>query len=469
MAIKPRAIVAAVRMSTGGIVMRFVVYCSLFAGCFQSGPAVAEEPADGRNYWVYEGGWFIQQDGKTWIEMNEEVYSREGKPYSFKEMFRTPDIIELRDEGRKVSVRLMEECLLVKPDSDRAYSELYPGRWKSRTSGPTREEIDKVHAAVGKLGGRFEEMPVHLYEDWGVAGSRGSAVWIRSIKFENATDQLLADLPVIPYPFDLSIAHFGKSDGFTDAGIRALGKQVFLKQLTIHHSKVTGAGLASLAKLPRLESLSVTNFKFDARGIGGLRDCKTLKCLTLLRTEVGDEGVAEVGRITSLRMLELYGNNITDKGIASLGDLHDLVELDVGDSSFSGVGFGELKNAKKLKLLHLGREITDEGLREIGRLTSLRRLAFRSDKVTDAGAKDLRNLTALQHLTLTTAKLTDAGLEQLAPLTKLRYLDVEGTRVTDAGLKHLHGMKDLTFFQRGGTGITDAGVAELKKVLTNLF
>lgn len=450
--------------------MRFVLCCSLIAVCLQPGRAVGDEPADDRNYWVYEGGWFIQQEGKAWIEMNEEVYSREGKPYTFKEVFRTPDIIELRDEGRKVSVRLTEACLLVKPDSQRAYSELYPGRWKSRTSGPTREEIDKVHAAVGKLGGRFEEMPVQLYQDWGVAGSRGSAVWIRSIRFENATDQLLADLPVIPYPFDLSIANFQSPDpAFTDVGIRALGRQPFLKQLTIHSSKVTGAGLASLAKLPRLESLSVVNFKFDARGIGGLRDCKTLKCLTLLRTEIGDEELAEVGRITSLRMLELYGNRITDKGIASLEDLHDLVELDVGDSSFSGVGLGRLKNAGELKLLHLGREITDDGLREIGKLKSLKRLAFQSDKVTDAGVKEVRNLTGLQHLTMSTAKLTDTGLEQLAPLTGLRYLDIEGTRVTDAGLKHLHGMKDLTFFRRGGTGITDAGVAELKKVLQHLF
>ncbi|MBM4095529.1 MAG: hypothetical protein FJ261_01995 [Planctomycetes bacterium] len=93
----------------------------------------ADEPAEKRTYWVYEGRWFSKSNDGTWHELNEPTFRKLGKPYLFKEVRRTPDFVELRDDGRKVEVRLMSDGSLVrlidKPGAE--WEALYKGRWKS--------------------------------------------------------------------------------------------------------------------------------------------------------------------------------------------------------------------------------------------------------------------------------------------------------------------------------------------------
>lgn len=79
---------------------------------FDSG-AGAECDSDGsvrsRSYWVYEGGWFIRSNGRTWYELNELTYRKFGEPVTFHEVRRTNGYVELYDEARQVAVRLHDE------------------------------------------------------------------------------------------------------------------------------------------------------------------------------------------------------------------------------------------------------------------------------------------------------------------------------------------------------------------------
>ncbi len=98
---------------------------------YVGGPVRAEEK-DTREYWVYEGRWFSRAKGDDWIEMNEETFTRSGKPWRFKEVGRTKGYVELHDEGRDIKVRLSAGKAEALFKGEDVWKELLAGRWKAR-------------------------------------------------------------------------------------------------------------------------------------------------------------------------------------------------------------------------------------------------------------------------------------------------------------------------------------------------
>jgi hypothetical protein len=138
----------------------------------------------------------------------------------------------------------------------------------------------------------------------------------------------------------------------------------------------------------------------------------------------GGKGAGRSGGATSVDCRDL-GDRITDADLAWIESLGRVETLDL--SGCSG--------------------ITDEGLKIVGRITTLKQLTL--------GSPDpMKN-------TLTT-RITAEGVKHLAPLTQLTVLSLEGTRITDAGLVPLRGMKNLELLNLRGTAITDAGLAHLR-------
>ena len=86
-------------------------------------------------------------------------------------------------------------------------------------------------------------------------------------------------------------------------------------------------------------------------------------------------------------------------------------------------------------------------------------------QTTDNDLKHLKELTSLKWLVLTNTPVTDAGLEHLTGLTHLRSLSLESTQFTDAGLEPLKGLTNLEDLWLTRTQVTDAGVEKLQKAL----
>lgn len=78
-------------------------------------------------------------------------------------------------------------------------------------------------------------------------------------------------------------------------------------------------------------------------------------------------------------------------------------------------------------------QITDAGMKQIGRMIELERLHLENTKVTDAGLGKLTRLQKLNYLNLYGAEITDAGLKPLQSLSKLRKLYLWQTKVTPEG------------------------------------
>jgi hypothetical protein len=80
---------------------------------------------------------------------------------------------------------------------------------------------------------------------------------------------------------------------------------------------------------------------------------------------------------------------------------------------------------------------TDEFLKHIGQLNSLRSLDLDNSHVSDAGVVHLAKLDRLEQLSLCNTQITDAGLLQFEKMKQLRFLDLFGTRTTDDGIATL--------------------------------
>lgn len=111
--------------------MRFVMFGAMLAIVVVAGHAVANEAADARTYWAYEGGWFAQSKDGSWYELNELTHRKLGKPSTFKEVKRTKQYVELYDEGRGVGIRLSASEAQVRDADGARWTRLYGGSWKT--------------------------------------------------------------------------------------------------------------------------------------------------------------------------------------------------------------------------------------------------------------------------------------------------------------------------------------------------
>ena len=119
--------------------------------------------------------------------------------------------------------------------------------------------------------------------------------------------------------------------------------------------------------------------------------------------------------------------------------------------------------------LHLAdKEVKDEHLATVAKLTPVVWLNLAGTKITDAGLAHLKGMVTLERLHLERTAITDAGLDSIVGLTNLEYLNLYGTAITDAGLQKLAALKKLKKLYLWQTKTTPEGVAALKQALPEL-
>lgn len=110
-------------------------------------------------------------------------------------------------------------------------------------------------------------------------------------------------------------------------------------------------------------------------------------------------------------------------------------------------------------------EVSDEGLAHIEDMTGLHYLAL-GPGISDTGLMHLAKLKELRELRLDNARdVTDQGLESLKKLTKLKSLSLQYTDVAGPGLIHLAGLKQLRELNLEGTPVGREAVDALRKAL----
>ena len=161
-----------------------------------------------------------------------------------------------------------------------------------------------------------------------------------------------------------------------------------------------------------------------------------------------------------LEILLLHETQATDEGLRHVGSLTSLRRLYMWDARrISDEGVAHLSGLSKLEYLHLSNGvITDESLRILARLPKLDGLSLQGNRFTDQGLVYVQDTMQLRQLVLGGGEndITDNGLVHLRHLTHLEKLCLQNSQVTEDGLRHLVGLKNLKDLWLGRSQVRDA-------------
>lgn len=171
-----------------------------------------------------------------------------------------------------------------------------------------------------------------------------------------------------------------------------------------------------------------------------------------------------------LQELSLSQSQISDEGLRHIGKLTFLREIKIlasrygsrrGEPTISDVGIQHLAGLKKLEVFHApNTRLTDASLKVFGAFETLRELDLRGCPITDAGLQQLSDLRHLQVLQLGAANITARGLARITQ-NPIRSLFLYDCQIDDAALAELKKLERLEDLWIGRARITDAGIKHL--------
>ena len=260
----------------------------------------------------------------------------------------------------------------------------------------------------------------------------------------------------------VAMINFERSKRFRGTYLHLLKPFSSLKSLVLDDTDITDDSVKDLCEFKHLKELWVNHTEITDDGLEKLRD-------SLTDTTVFDKNSEESKAIDKLS--ELHGFAMRDNTLPG----RPVVKIDFGSSGF-GSPVPVLKAFPSLRTLHLMPYYnTDNEMKEIKRLTSLKHLSAAGTEITNVGLREISELTNLNSLNLFHTSISDDGLKELHNLKHLTSLWLSDTQevnvnVTDVGLKEICEFENLTDLRLQHSLITDTGLKELSRLksLTSL-
>lgn len=109
-------------------------------------------------------------------------------------------------------------------------------------------------------------------------------------------------------------------------------------------------------------------------------------------------------------------------------------------------------------------KVTDEWLRKLSGVRTLRRLDLANCAIQGDGLQHIGKLTGLRELNLTLTPVKDDALKHLGGLAELRMLGLASTQCTGTGFTHLKGLKKLESVNFHFTPLNDDGLRAITQV-----
>jgi hypothetical protein len=185
-----------------------------------------------------------------------------------------------------------------------------------------------------------------------------------------------------------------------------------------------------------------------------------------------DELLRKLAKLPGLQELLLHGTQVTDEGLRHIGRMTDLEKLFIWDArSVTDAGIKHLSDLKKLQYIHISKSnLTDDSLALLSGLPKIEGLSLQQNHFSDEGLARLSGQDRLKrlHVGLGESRFTDAGLGHLKGFVKLETLDIQHSQVTARGLEHLKELPNLKSLWLSGTRVSQAEAQALEKATPGL-
>lgn len=243
----------------------------------------------------------------------------------------------------------------------------------------------------------------------------------------------------------------------TKAGAAAAGKKILVACLVIPALAFIAIGISTMQAEQQTEQ--------QRRGIavvGGKSDIER-HAPEWLQKIAGTDFHSFLDR-TSLIKVTMAGEKIGDAELAKLAGLPEIRELNLRDSSITNEGLKTIAQLKSLRQLELrGTKISD--VSPLAALPELEALSASFSEVRETNFESLQQFPKLRSFGAAGLKITDSGVAVLAKLSNLKALTINGAILSENGLQPLQGMKGLKVLSIKDCQCNPADVAALKTAL----
>lgn len=171
-----------------------------------------------------------------------------------------------------------------------------------------------------------------------------------------------------------------------------------------------------------------------------------------------------------LETLSLAGSpEVSDAGLKAIGRLQRLRQVDLSGTRIGDGTLRRLRTLPALEQLDVSGcvAVTGSGLAGYGKHKALRSLDLSDTAVSIEGLQELAGCKTLRRLALRQCRnLSPAALEAVARLTNLTALDLANNplSVDDAGLEHVVALARLRWLDLRDTNVSSAGLGKLTKL-----
>jgi hypothetical protein len=253
----------------------------------------------------------------------------------------------------------------------------------------------------------------------------------------------------------------------TDNDLRILADLSDVLRVDLSDTAITDNGLRYLGHLRQLNGLRLNNTKVTDNGLALIEGSSELELLHLMNTSVALRDV-RLDSLPSLRILDATGSPVDDLSMITISRAPKLTSLGLRRTRITDRGLSELKRLTTLQVLDLSGTSVSDGccatLRHINP-PALRALVLMDCTFSTSGLRELAELR-ITHLNLSGGKLPfPDAIVLLGKCPALNELIIDRTAVSDDDLKALaDGFSQLTLFQACKTSLSDTCFEKIGKL-----
>lgn len=185
--------------------------------------------------------------------------------------------------------------------------------------------------------------------------------------------------------------------------------------------------------------------------------------------ELKDTSMDLLPKLPKLEWLEIGNGMITQDGMKHLGRCTSLKRLYVHDINLKGQELAWISNLKQLEALSLQRtQIDGEFLKHLETVDSLKVLNLSENPITNEDMAQIARFKNLEVLALEDTLITGPGIGELQGMARLNELNIRNCKIQDYDLSYFLSMPNLRIVYAEGCYLSDWAVGSMIARLPSL-